>query len=303
MEVRNPPVLIDFCPPVQLALDPEYPLLGHLGPRPRRDAIQRRPPRLPDERCKSAALLRQVTGFPGLGLLRRLRPTQEPTADSEPAHKRAAQDGSHVHRRPIDGGGAQLFPCSLAMSTPQTFLMASAPATKFRCRSRPPDRTGVHCCSAHIRQVGADAALKGVPATGSLSLHLPVSLAEPGPSGSTGPSRRCRGRSHPHPALPRPDCPSFNDPLRRAAVGSLTPLGHSTPRGALRARGTVGPVARAAIDNVGLAAHRAKFRAAHTCVLPEKAPVPTPWTLSAPPDRTGGLPPDTTISCSITLVL
>jgi hypothetical protein len=29
--------------------------------------------------------------------------------------------------------------------------------------------------------------------TGSLSLHLPVSLAGPEPSGSTGPSRRCRG--------------------------------------------------------------------------------------------------------------
>jgi hypothetical protein len=33
--------------------------------------------------------------------------------------------------------------------------------------------------------------------------------------------------------------PSFNDPLRRAAVGSLAPLDHSTPRGALRARGTI----------------------------------------------------------------
>src|SRR5829696_2995164 len=62
---------------------------------------------------------------------------QQPTA-SLPAPSGQPRDGSHVHRRPIDGGGAQLFPCSLATSTPQTFLMASAPATKFRRRSRPP---------------------------------------------------------------------------------------------------------------------------------------------------------------------
>ena len=62
---------------------------------------------------------------------------QQPTA-SLPTNRGQPQDGSHVHRRPIDGGGAQLFPCSLATSTPQTFLMASAPATKFRRRSRPP---------------------------------------------------------------------------------------------------------------------------------------------------------------------
>jgi hypothetical protein len=32
MEIRKPPLLIVYCPPVQLALDPEYPLLSHLGP-------------------------------------------------------------------------------------------------------------------------------------------------------------------------------------------------------------------------------------------------------------------------------
>lgn len=34
------------------------------------------------------------------------------------------QDGSHVHCVPIDGGSAQLFPGSLATSTPQAFLVA-----------------------------------------------------------------------------------------------------------------------------------------------------------------------------------
>src|SRR6187200_3206304 len=86
---------------------------------------------------------------------------QQPTA-CLPATGGQPRDGSHVHRRPIDGGGAQLFPCSLATSTPQTFLMASAPTTKYRRRSRPPIGASVHCSSAHIRQVGADTALEGV---------------------------------------------------------------------------------------------------------------------------------------------
>jgi hypothetical protein len=47
------------------------------------------------------------------------------------------------------------------------------------------------------------------------------------------------GCSHPRPALPRPVAgPSLNDPLRRAAVSH--PTRSSTPRGALRARGTPG---------------------------------------------------------------
>ena len=89
VEVVEPPLPIVFCPLVQLALDPEYPRLGRFRPRPRRGAIQRRPPRLPDGCCKSAASLRHVAGFPDLGLLRRLRPTPGPTADSEPARHRA----------------------------------------------------------------------------------------------------------------------------------------------------------------------------------------------------------------------
>ena len=46
------------------------------------------------------------------------------------------------------------------------------------------------------------------------------------------------------------------NPLRRAAVGSFIPLGHSAPRSALRARSTPGRIAGAAMNNVGLAAHR-----------------------------------------------
>ena len=141
VEVAEPPLLIVFRPLVQLALDPEYPRVGRFRPEPRRGAIQRRPPRLPDECCKSAASLRHVAGFPDLGLLRRLRPGPGPTADSEPARTGRAAPGWFPRSPPIDRrGGAQLCPCSLAMSTPQTFLMASAPATKYQPRSRPPHR-------------------------------------------------------------------------------------------------------------------------------------------------------------------
>jgi hypothetical protein len=97
----------------------------------------------------------------------------------------------------------------------------------------------VHCSSAHIRQVGADAALEGVQPLVRSRYTFPSRL--PSPSRLAVPARpvvvgaapthtlRFQGRT----------APSFNDPLRRAAVGSLTPLGQSTPRGALRARGTI----------------------------------------------------------------
>src|SRR5215216_5236913 len=105
VEVVEPPLLIVFCPLVQLALDPEYPRLGRFRPGPRRGAIQRRPPRLPGECCKSAASLRHVAGFPDLGLLRRLRPTQGPTADSEPARTRRAAPGWFPRSSLIDRRG------------------------------------------------------------------------------------------------------------------------------------------------------------------------------------------------------
>ena len=64
-------------------------------------------------------------------------------------------------------------------------------------------------------------------------VHLLVSLAEPAPSGSTGASRRCRGRLPPSPASPGSGCPQLHRP---AATGrrwrSLTPTRFLAPRGA-----------------------------------------------------------------------
>src|SRR5205814_3293551 len=54
-------------------------------------------------------------------------------------------------------------------------------------------------------------------------VHLPVSLTEPAPSGSTGTSRRCQGCSHPPRRLPDQAAPSFTQPLRRPGVEGLSP--------------------------------------------------------------------------------
>ena len=39
------------------------------------------------------------------------------------------RDGSHVHCEPFDRVGAQLCPCDIATTTPQAFIVASAPTT------------------------------------------------------------------------------------------------------------------------------------------------------------------------------
>jgi hypothetical protein len=59
-------------------------------------------------------------------------------------------------------------------------------------------------------------------------VHLPVLLAGPGPSGSAGPSRRCRGCSRPRRRPPDQAAPSFTNPLRRSGGRGLSPpLGHA----------------------------------------------------------------------------
>jgi hypothetical protein len=63
---------------------------------------------------------------------------------------------------------------------------------------------GVHCSPAHIGQVGAGVLLKRLHTLVS-HVHLPVLLARPESNGSTDPSRRCQGCSHPvHNDEPKP---------------------------------------------------------------------------------------------------
>ena len=81
--------------------------------------------------------LRHVAGFPDLGLLRVLRPYPSASAGDGPspptilAGRREGTDGEvpTFTLQPFDGVGAQLCPCSLATTTPQTFAVASRSAT------------------------------------------------------------------------------------------------------------------------------------------------------------------------------
>ena len=93
-----------------------------------------------------------------------------------------------------------------------------------RLRSRPPTSGGRALLTgpyppgwSRRREYGA------FPAGSQLRLHLPVSLAGPGPSGGADPSRRCRGCSHPRLRPQARAAPSFKGLLRQAHGGVLSP--------------------------------------------------------------------------------
>jgi hypothetical protein len=181
-----------------------------------------------------------------------------------------------------------------------SFSPAASPQVRRRPSSWPPRRprnsdagvahpikAGVHCTSAHIHQVGADAALEGVQPLVRFRCTFPSRLPDPGRLAvPTRPvvvgaapihTLRFQGRT----------APSFSNPLRRAAVGSLTPLGQSTPRGALRARSATGQVAGAATEQPGARSPSSKRPAQPA--FSQKAPSPSQPNLSQPPDVTRDL--------------
>lgn len=64
------------------------------------------------------------------------------------------RSGSHVHHEPIGGGGAQLFPGSMATPTPQTFGVTPDGGHNNRRRARLVDQIlSAHCNPAHIHQI------------------------------------------------------------------------------------------------------------------------------------------------------
>jgi hypothetical protein len=103
------------------------------------------------------------TGFPRLEVLRRLRPAPTRSADDEPSpttrvgYTASGQDqgGSRVHCDSLDEGGAQLYPCGLATTTPQHVTVASRTATHMTVRKFPVPihRHGYAPHPAHIRQI------------------------------------------------------------------------------------------------------------------------------------------------------
>ena len=127
--------------------------------------------------------------------------------------------------------------------------------------------------TAHIRQVGAAASLKGVRPLIRSRYTFPPRLPDPGRLAvptrpvvvGAAPTRTLR--------LQGQAAPSFNDPLRRAAVGSLTPLDHRRLVAHYALAAQPGQVAGAATEKHGLEAHRTVNGLPDLRLLPD-APVP-----------------------------
>ena len=177
--------------------------------------------------CDLAGPLRHAAGFPGFGLLRVLRPVPATSADDGPSRPPA--------RRPMGEGPPGRFPRSLHDRLSRE-APSYAPAASPRLRrsihrglptgdiNRPKEfAADTGGCA---RQPSPDppgwswwSRLRGVQTLVS-HVHLLVLLAGPEPSGSTGPSRRCRGCCPPSPASPGSGCPQLVPACcdKRAAV-------------------------------------------------------------------------------------
>ena len=147
-EVVERAILMFTSPSVQLGLHLQYPGRGLLGGRPRRAGVHRRPPGLATPTLRTRCL-----PWP-CGRLSRPRTTTQ-----APPHLTPSADGGLAHHlsvggrcqvvptfavAPFDGSGVQLCPCGLATGTPQSFPMASLPATLIQRGSRP----HVQACTA-----------------------------------------------------------------------------------------------------------------------------------------------------------
>ena len=158
-----------------------------------------------------------MTGFPGLGLLRVLRPTPAASAGDGPSRRPA---GCWPGRGPPGW-----FPRSLSnrsTGSAPSYAPAASPRLRRRPSPWPPGRrhhTGrgvprtpavrvraaTQPRSARFELVGL---LRGVQPLVP-HVHLSVLLAGPGPSGSAGPSRRCQGCCPPSPSSPGSGCPQL----------------------------------------------------------------------------------------------
>ena len=160
-----------------------------------------------------------MTGSPGPGVLRRLRPARAfgwhraypPPPSRQEDGGGAETGGFRVHCHPVSG------------SAP-----GSAPAASPRLRRSPSpwppipgfqDRTGV---SRPVMRGRVRAAYQpvstgfraGPPSRGVTTpvprVRPPASLTAPGPSGSAGPPRLCRGCSPPSPPIHGSGCPQLH---------------------------------------------------------------------------------------------
>src|SRR3954454_3458547 len=134
------------------------------------------------------------------------------------------RNGSRVHHAPVGGIGAQLFPCSLATGTPQTFPVPHRDDVASR-RGFAHSHQSVRacCCPAHIHQVGAGSTLEGVQPLVHSRYASPPRLPDPGRL--VVPTRPVvvRAASRPPLHLQRRTALSYTDLPRQTGGGSLHP--------------------------------------------------------------------------------
>jgi len=202
-------------PLVQLRLHHEYPPLGLSEVWPRIADIHQRSPR-------SAWRLRTCWGPLPCSRLSRPRTTTTPPPHSvgisrqqtfPPTSWLLIEEGAvgmvpTFTLEPFVELGAQLCPCGFATTTPQTFIVASRSATSTdpgvpRLRGYAPPPSPYPSASSWWDS------LERLSYAGSLSLHLPVSLAGPRSSDSTDPSRLCQGCLPPFPSSQGSGCPQL----------------------------------------------------------------------------------------------
>ena len=144
------------------------------------------------------------------------------------------RSGSHVHHRPVDGGGARLFPCSFALGTPQS--SPGSPRRRQQCHRggdrRMPPGGRVLRPGPHPPGWSRFFSLEGVPPPVHSCCTFPSRL--PGPSRLAVPARPVVvGAAPTRPCTSRVRLPPASAACcDRPKVGSFLPPGHMAPRGA-----------------------------------------------------------------------
>ena len=143
--------------------------------------------------------------------------------------------GSHVHSLPVGRDRRPAMPLQHRHGYAADLHRGLPAGDINQPRSSPPRnpvrvRAALQPRSARFELVGLLRSVQPlVP-----HVRLSVSLAGPGPSGSAGPSRRCRGCSHPHRHHPAQAAPSSTallrqDQRRRSLTSPRTTAPHGAP--------------------------------------------------------------------------
>ena len=174
------------------------------------------PPRCAPSPCARLSRARTTTGTPPRPATNSGRRTCPPPEGGEGGH-----------------GSLPTFTTTRSTRSVSSYTPAASPGVRRSPSPWPPGRPLPTGCGVARRHRDGRALLTGPDppgwsrhvAYGASTLvprvHLLVLLAGPGPSGSTGPSRRCQGCSHPPVRLHSQAALSFTGLLRQASGGAL----------------------------------------------------------------------------------